>query len=201
MTKTETIWHFVLNKALHEKQFKLTQAQVAKSIGFSLSTVNAAIDKPAKIGAIRRESKFFVLQDVFKLLYYWGSLRKLSSDIIFQAYINMDIQSLESSMPDNTIYACYSASKYLLKHNVPPADYAKVYVYAEKPALEQIKLRFPNFSTEGNNNLFVLKRSAYFISDKGYSTLANTFVDIWNLSDWYAVDYLKALEEEINGLL
>ena|SRR3989344_4176031 len=200
MTKTETIWHFILNKALHEKQFKLTQAQVAKSTGFSLSTVNGAIDKPAKIGAIRKESKFFVLQDVFKLLYYWGSLRNLSSDIVFQASISIDVQTLESSMPDNTIYACYSASKYLLKQNAP-ADYAKVYVYAEKPALEQLKLRFPQFSAKGNINLFVLNKPPHFISGKGHSTLANTFVDIWNLSDWYAVDYLKALEEEINGLL
>ena len=201
MTKTETIWHLILNTALHERKFKLTQAQIAQTTGFSLSTVNAAIDKPAKIGAIRKETKFFVLQDVFKLLYFWASNRNLSADIIFEASINMDIQSVESFMPDNIIYACYSASKYILQHNVPPADYAKVYVYSDNTTLQQLKLRFPKLKRGDNNNLFVISKSQHLITTKGHTTLANTFVDIWNLSDWYADDYLKALEERINELL
>ena len=32
-------------------------------------------------------------------------------------------------------------------------------------------------------------------------TLANIFVDLWNLKEWYARDFLNAVEERINGLL
>ena len=32
-------------------------------------------------------------------------------------------------------------------------------------------------------------------------TVAQIFVDLWNLKEWYAKDFLKAMEKKINGLL
>jgi hypothetical protein len=33
------------------------------------------------------------------------------------------------------------------------------------------------------------------------TTLPQTFVDIWNLKDWYGQDFIKRLEEKINEKL
>jgi hypothetical protein len=33
------------------------------------------------------------------------------------------------------------------------------------------------------------------------TTLPQTFVDIWNLKDWYGQEFIKRLEEKINAIL
>ena len=33
------------------------------------------------------------------------------------------------------------------------------------------------------------------------ATLAQTFVDLWNLKEWYAKEFLIALENKINGMI
>ena len=66
--------------ALEEKQFKHTQQSLAKLFGYSLSTINHALASPSQLGAIRKESKFFVLEDFQKFLYYWASVRNLEME-------------------------------------------------------------------------------------------------------------------------
>jgi len=91
-------------------------------------------------------------------------------------------------MPKDTVFAAYSAYKFHFKD--VPADYSEVYVYDD----DEVKKRFsPNKNTP---NIFVLKKDA-----NCDMTLANIFVDLWNLSEWYAKDFLNAMEERINGLL
>ena len=203
MTKTETIWQIIINKALKEHVFKSTQKELAEKTGFSLSTVHAALQKPSDIGAIRQSTKFFVLEDIFKFLYFWGSNRGLKADTISSLHVDMPVQQIEASMPPNVVFACYSAAKFHLSGNVP-ADYAKVYIYIEDEKIIDIKKRFGEKVADSKRiepNLFMLKRRDYMVFDNGITTLSNTFVDIWNLPDWYAKDFIKALEEEINGIL
>jgi len=33
------------------------------------------------------------------------------------------------------------------------------------------------------------------------ATIAQIFVDLWNLKEWYAKDFLKAMEAKLNGIL
>ena len=42
---------------------------------------------------------------------------------------------------------------------------------------------------KGNNNLFVLKTYPKQINYGSVASLPQTFVDLWNLSDWYAKDF------------
>jgi len=67
--------------------------------------------------------------------------------------------------------------------------------------LEEIKSRF-KLTEEENNvenpNIFILKKAK---KDNEYgktNTIGQIFVDLWNLKEWYAGDFLKALEEKIN---
>ena len=83
MKKIETIWNYILNSALIDHQYQFTQQLLAKHFQISLSTVNLALDVPTAMGAIRKSSKFFILQDFYKLLLYWGSIRQISKDIIY----------------------------------------------------------------------------------------------------------------------
>ena len=74
-----------------------------------------------------------------------------------------------------------------------PADYSEVYIYSDEDNLKQIKKRFPE--TKNQPNLFILKKEF----DKMSQSLL--FVDLWNLKQWYAKDFLKAMEEKLHGIL
>ena len=65
--------------------------------------------------------------------------------------------------------------------------------------IEKAKQRFPQ--TKGQENVFVLKAPKNLKSYGQITTLPQTFVDIWNLKDWYGQDFTRAIENKINGIL
>lgn len=198
MKKIETVWHHILWLALTERQFKHTQQSLAKFFGYSLSTINHALTAPTQLGAIRKESKFFVLENFQKLLYYWASIRNLENDLIYQTYFRADILEIEGLLLPESIYAGYSAGRRILKE--APADYSKVYCYFSEADITKVKERFPE-NKEKPANLFVLKQHLAMKNYGLVTTLPQTFVDIWNLKDWFSRDFTQKLEEKINGIL
>ncbi|HBH46096.1 MAG: hypothetical protein A2445_01965 [Candidatus Jacksonbacteria bacterium RIFOXYC2_FULL_44_29] len=198
MKKIETIWHHILWSALEKRQFKHTQKSLAEFFGYSLSTVNHALTVPSQTGAIRKETKFFVLADFKKLLYYWASIRNLEKDIIYKTNYEASIPEIEGLLPASAIYAGYSAGRFILKE--APADYAKVYFYLDEADLGMAKDRFPE-NKKNPPNLFILKASPTTKKYGAITTLPQTFVDIWNLKDWYGQDFIKKLTEKIDGIL
>ena len=200
MKKIETIWHHLLHEALIHHTYRHTQQELAGRFQYSLSTIHHAIKTPVEIGAIRKASKFFVLADFKKLLYYWASLRSLQRDIVYKSLMEKPVLEVEGLAVPRTVFACYSAARHHLGE--APADYAKVYWYAAPEDLRKTQERFgdrPKTKTEAN--VFILRAPGAFICDGYYTTLVHTFVDVWNLTDWYARDFCKALEEKIDGLL
>lgn len=198
MKKIETIWHHILYEALTHKQFKFTQQELAARFSYSLSTVHHALVVPTRIGAIRKESKFFVLAHFMKLTLYWASVRNLSRSIIYQTYSPLSVIQREGQMPPTATFACYSAARQILRE--PPADYEAVYVYDTADALPEFERRFSKDLVQ-RPNLFVLADSPTLRQYGAVTTIPQTYVDIWNLSDWYASDFLKGLEENFHGVL
>jgi len=197
MKKIETIWHYLLYQAIEQKQFQHTQAGLAELFHFSTSTVNLALVKPTSIGAIRKSSKFFIVADVFKLLYLASTIRNLNKDIVYQTNSPLTPTQLEGLAPPSTIFGCYSAAKEILGE--PPADYSALYLYGDPQNLPEIKSRYPT-SKIGSSQIIILKKPAY-LPILHHATLPHTFIDIWNLPDWYARDFITALEDKIHGLL
>lgn len=194
MTKKETIWRNILHEALTRRTDVFTQKNIAKQFHYSTSTVYNALKIPRELGAIEVTGRFFRLRDVEKFLLIWATQRHLTKDIIYQTYVDMNPQKIEGSMPPNTIFAAFSA--YRLKYKESPADYDTIYVYSKN--LEEIKQRFPKEKNRKKNaNLFVLKPDE-FLNDFGSITPdVQTFVDLWNLPQWYAKDFLEALKKKI----
>ena len=199
MKKIESIWHYLLFSALHSGKFQHTQQEIADTFGYSLSTIHHALKIPSSIGAIRKSSKFFVLSNFKKLLYYFASFRNLERDIIYKVHVDQTVTQIEGFVPPESIFACYSAARKILKE--PPADYAKVYIYINSDELDVVKERFPSPSQKRMEpNLMVLKKHLSMQRYGVHTTLPQTFVDIWNLEDWYGQDFTNALEEKMKEL-
>ncbi|MDP1689792.1 MAG: hypothetical protein Q8L52_01115 [bacterium] len=197
MKKIETIWHHLLWLSLEKREFKHTQKKIAEYFGYSLSTVNLAVKQLALVGAIDIRGKFFIINDAKKILLYWATHRNIQKSIIYETYVDQSVQEIEGLISFDAIIGGYSAVKYILKEL--PSDYSKVYFYIDEEKIEEVKKRFPK--SANTSNLIVLK--AYSKQDVyGKSTsLPQTFVDIWNMNDWYAKDFLQELERKIDGLL
>ena len=197
MKKIETIWHYLLYQAIEKNQFQHTQAGLAELFHYSTSTINLALTKPTAIGAIRKSGKFFVVASPLKLLYLAATIRDLGHDTIYQTTSSLNIHELEGLAPNSAIYGGYSAATHLLTES--PADYSSLYLYDNESNLPSIKSRYPQDKTS-STKIIILQKPP-FLPLPHHTSLAHTFVDIWNMSDWYAHDFTKALEEKIYGLL
>jgi DNA-binding Lrp family transcriptional regulator len=193
MKKTELIILEILYQAMEKKITQQKQSELSKKLGFSLSTINLAVKKLEKMNAVRIEKMGFKVIDIKKILYYQASARNLEKDITYQTRVEMPVKEIEKNLPDIT-YAAYSAYKFRFKD--VPADYSEVYVYADEEELKEIKKRFP--SNSKNPNFFVLKKEQSMSNYPKTGTLAQIFIDLWNMREWYASDFLKAMEEKVN---
>jgi hypothetical protein len=193
MNKKELIWREILFKAIERKKFEFTQKELAEKFGFSLSTIFNALKIPRQSGAIKVTGRNFSVVDAEKFLYIWATQRNMQKEIIYETYVSESAAKIEGQMPEGIIFGGYSA--YVAKYKDAPADYGKVYIYADKEKLEEIKKRFPKI--KGDTNMFVLK------SDPQLEKLGNTtpavqmFVDFWNMGDWYAKDFFNALKNKL----
>ena len=189
MKKIELVYRKILDKAM-KKQFKLTQAELAAALKISLSTVNHALKPLVKMGAIAVARRGFEVIDTKKILYYWCSVRNLEKDILYKTRVDKSVRQIEAEMPQ-VEFTAYSAYKFKFKD--VPADYSEVYVYADEKGFEEIKKRFPaSPASKKTPNLFVLKK------DFEGLTVAQLFVDLWQLREWYAKDFLEALGKKID---
>ncbi len=191
MLKKEVIWREILFQATEKNIFSFQQQNLAKKFGFSLSTVHNALKTPRAIKAIKISGTGFQLTNAEKLLYLWGTQRKLKKDIIYTTFVNQPIAKIEGQMPAAAIFGAYSAYKF--RFGQTPADYDKAFIYADSQA--EIAKRFP--FKKGPANLYVLRPDNWLAQYK-QMPLAQIFVDIWNLDDWYAPEFLKKLKAKLN---
>lgn len=188
MSKKEIIWRYILEKTLKDKVNKFTQKDSADFFGFSTSTIFNALKGPRQIGAIEVTGRYFRLRDSEKLLLFWATHRNLEKEIIYTTHVDEPIVKIEGSMPPNITFGAFSA--YRIKYNDTPADYGIIYIYTHQ--LNEIKKRFPK--QKGFSNLVVLQSDQYLETFGQITPDSQTFVDLWNIPQWYSKDYLTALK-------
>ena len=191
MTKKEIIWREILYQALEKDIRQFTQKELAAKFSLSLSTVFNALKAPREIKAVKVTGRNFILINPEKLLYLWGTHRRLNKEIIYKTRVKKSVFAIEGNMPSGIIFAAYSA--YHQKFKDLPADYDKAYIYAYN--VKEIKKRFP--FQRGEANLIVFKADPFLKNYGTITSLGQTFVDIWNLPEWYAQDFLKELKEKL----
>ncbi len=194
MQKIEYVYREILYQRIEKKKNLFTQASLASTLQLSLSTVNHAIRVLSAMGAVEIRQRSFIIIDVKKVLYYWASLRDLHKDCVYATRVEQPVVSMEKLMPADAVFGAYTAYKFLF-HDVP-ADYSEMYVYGN---IDEIQKRFP--FQRGVPNLFVLKKDALLEKYGRTTPLALTFVDLWNLKEWYAKEFITALEARLHGIL
>ena len=188
MKRTEEVYREMLFQA-EKENIALTQKEISEKLALSLSNINKAIAPLRRMGAIEVKRMGLNIINARKIIYYWASSRNLAKDIVYSTRVEKNVKDIEKRMPDFTAYSAYA-----LKYREAPADYSEVYVYCDD--LDEIKKRFP--SNRNRPNLFVLKKDRSIDKYGKIATTANIFVDLWNLGEWYAAEFIKELEKKWN---
>jgi len=192
MKKTELVYREILYQFMEKENNCFTQKELSLKLGTSISNVNQSLTPFKKMYAIKTNPRNFTLVNSKKILYYWASVRNLKKDIIYSTRVDKSVAEIEKNMTADVIYGAYSAYKFKFKQ--APSDYSEVYVYSN--SIDEIKKRFPH--NKNNPNLFVLKKDSIIDKYGKTTTFAHTFVDLWNLEEWYAKEFLKEMEKKIN---
>ena len=146
--------------------------------------------KLASVGAIEIGKFGFKIVDIRKILLYACIQRNLKKDIILSFYTDMPVKLIEGNMPSGVVFTSYSA--YRLYFNEAPANYSEVYVYANDKEVKEIKKRFKMENKKPN--VFVLKKDFEMKSKVGLPLI---YIDLWNSKEWYAKEFLNALERRL----
>ena len=192
MLKKEVIYREILTKVLEEKQFSFTQLSLSKKFGFSLSTISNALKPLEQAGAVEKKKRSFSLIDARKALAFWATARRLNKDIVYSTRSSLPVRKIEGSMPPGSVFTAYSGYRFLFED--APADYGEVYLYADQETQKELEERFPK--KEGPPNIFVLQKDS-FMPKADIAPIAQIYVDLWNLKEWYARDFLDALERRL----
>jgi len=191
MKKIEQIYRKILYLKIEKDRDAITQKELSIGLGVSLSTVNHALKPLRKMGSVEIRKRNFVVVNPKKILLYWASIRNIEKDIIYETRVEMPVREIEKNMPPDIVFTAYSGFKF--QYNEVPADYSEIYVYADD--LREIEKRFPKKKNKAN--LIVLKKD----DNMRDMTIANLFVDLWNMREWYSRGFIKGMEEKLNGIL
>ena len=189
MKKGELVYNEILYNYYELNNRKLTQVYLSKELEISLSTVHNALKPLKEMNIIRTNPMNFTVLDPYKMLLFWATKRRLAADILYETRFEGSISEIENLMPDEVIFAAFSAFKFKFKDI--PADYSEVYVYAEK----KWNKRFPERS--GPPNVIFLNKERILEKYGKITTIAQMFVDLWNINTWYAQEFIKKLEEMV----
>jgi hypothetical protein len=183
-----------------EGRRSFTQLELARTLGLSLSTVNAALSNLRDISAVRIMQRSFEIIALDRLLLYWATHRNLKNDIIYETRADAPVKEIERNMPGGVAFTAYTAYRALFGESV--ADYSEVYVYATAEGLSEIKRRFG--PSRKIANIIVLEADAVLGAAMAGHKLkrssvceAQVFVDLWNAGEWYAKDYVDALSARL----
>lgn len=175
---------------------KLSQLGLSKTLKISISTVSNALAPLVGMGAVSLARFGFSLLDRRKILLYWASQRSLAKDIVYKTRCPQGAAYIEKHLPASAIYTAYSG--YKLATGSVPSDYSSVYFYLPEGGLDELKRRFPPL--DGEPNLFALAMDSRLakLSKAGVAPLPQIYVDLWNLRDWYAAEFLKEAEKVVS---
>lgn len=194
MLKIEYIWRELLDQVIEDNNPDFTITSLAKKYSLSTSVVNHALIPLKELNIIKINKFKSKVIDWERLLFFWATRRNLKKEIIYSTFSNLSVFNKEGLMPGNVIPTGYTAFRIKFKYS--PADYDHIYFYAND--LAAIKKRFSE--RNGNPNIFIIKPDPYLLKLKTIG-LAQLFVDLWNLPEWYAKDFQEATLLEIKKKL
>ncbi len=195
MKKTNWILREILYRIYDKNETFMSQKSIAQACGLSMDTVNRVVTKLNQFRAIEKKPLGFRVTEPEKVLTYWASTRNLARDILYTTYSADSVPKIEAEMPHGTIFTAFSGHQ--RRFGKTPTHYEEVHVYANP---DEVRRRFPESPAE-RRNIFVLKSDPHLArtSKDGATTLAQIYVDLWQLGGSPADRFILDLEDYLEA--
>lgn len=188
--KGEVVYRELLKGVYEDKIVQFTVRGLSKSTGVPASTVSHSLKPLKEMGAVEVHDRGLLVKNPRKVLLFWASVRRLPSLLVFRKSLKMEVEEIEGMVPPGSIFTAFTAFKH--RFNSAPADYSEVYVYGDE---NDFHARFgPSSSQRERCNLIVLKTDPH-LKKLGIATLAQIYVDLWNIPAWYAQAFIDELDK------
>lgn len=195
MLKIEFVWRELLFRSIENKNPNFTLTELSERFNLSTSVTSHALRPLRQMRIVEVAKTRSKVVDAERLLFYWATRRNLIKDIIYETYSKLSIKEREASMPSRVYPTAYSAVRLYFPDKPLPADYDHSYFYATD--ITEIKERFPP-TIKKSPNIYILRKDPYLnLYEK--TPLAQIFVDLWNLPEWYAKEFGDEILDKIRG--
>lgn len=198
MLKREIVWRQIADDILLDRRSAFHQRQLAAELGVSLGNVNLALEPLRAVGAVAVVGKTLVVRDVKKLLAVWAARRDpLETLVAFAA--SESPPALIRLLPPGL--ALTSFAGYVARYGEGPAPFSVVRAYVrpgDDVVLAELARRFDRTADLANASLAVHAADPLLARDLPEVVgPAQLYVDLWAEADFFASDYLRALETRL----
>ena len=195
MKKVNRVLREILYRVYERNEPFMSQKSLAEACGVSMDTVNRLVKKLDQFRSVEKKPFGFRVTDPKKVLLYWACTRNLANDTVYSTYSLDSTSEIEEGMPEGAIFTMFSG--YRLKFGKTPVGYEEVYVYADPNAVRE---KFPESKVE-RRNVFVLRPDPHLqrTSERGAATLAQLYVDLWQLGGSPADRFILELEKHLEA--
>ncbi len=195
MLKREILWRQIADDVLENRRTTFRQRELAVELGMSPGNVHLALEPLRAVGAASVVGKNLVVRDVRKILLLWAARRQPSRPLA--AFTSMEhARDLVRVLP--TGLALTSFAGFVARYGDEPAPFsvARAYVRPDDQAtLVELRRRFNESPDVGAATLIVHEAdSALARNLPEIVGPAQLYVDLWAEADFFASDYLRALE-------
>jgi hypothetical protein len=188
ISRVEAVWRHLLVSSLDRGERRSSITSLSRELGFPVSTIHQALERPRSIGALKAGFDGIRVVDPKRLQILWAARRDLVPDVVYETRVALPVEDIEARLPISAIPTAYTAYVRLEGRNAV-ADYEEVVVYG---SARELRRRFP--ATKGRANLKVLDPDPLL---PRYGTVAprcQIYADLFNLPSWQAQRFLQALD-------
>lgn len=189
ISRVEAVWRHLLVLALDEGERRSSITKLSGQLGFPVSTIHQALERPRSMGAIKAGFDGVRVVDPKRLQLLWAARRDLVADLVYETRVAMSVEEIEGRLPSSAIPTAFTAYVRLQGRNLV-ADYEEVVVYG---TANELRRRFP--PKKGKPNLIVLDPDPLLARYGAVAPRCQIYADLFNLPSWQAQRFLRSMDE------
>ena len=195
LTRTEQLWRHLLVESLergNRRHASLTA--LADELGFGVSTVHKALQRPADMGAVKiRGGGGVRVIDPQRLLLLWAGHRNIKRDARAMKRVALPAPAIERLLPsDRFVLGGFGA---VVSHEGGNfiSEYDRVLCYGDPGDLPRSVREDPS----GETVMMVLEPDPLLDRYGRVTPLAQAYVDLFNVPGWPAARFVSSLNSRI----
>ncbi len=189
ISRVEAVWRHLLVLALDEGERRSSITKLSGQLGFPVSTIHQALERPRSMGAIKAGFDGVRVVDPKRLQLLWAARRDLVADLVYETRVALSVEEIEGRLPLSAIPTAFTAYVRLQGRNLV-ADYEEVVVYG---TANELRRRFP--PKKGKPNLIVLDPDPLLARYGAVAPRCQIYADLFNLPSWQAQRFLRSMDE------